>query len=209
VRLSIHGVPLIVNRPPRLTVGPALVEPPPGAFLQATRAGEHMLANLVLEHAGKARRIADLFAGIGTFTHPLAQRAQVHAVEFGKPAVEALQHSANRTTGAKPVTSQARDLYRRPLDPGELARFDAVVFDPPRAGAEAQARELGKSIVPRIVAVSCNAQTFARDARILLDGGYRLEGVTPVDQFRHSPHVELVAAFARPKAAASRRRLLG
>ncbi len=209
VRLSIHGTTLIVTRPPRLTIGPALVEPPPGAFLQATRAGEEALAALVLERIGKARRVADLYAGVGTFTHPLAQRAQVHAVEYAQASVDALQRAANLTPGAKSVTSQARDLARRPLDADELAEFDAVVFDPPRAGAEAQARELAKSKVPRVIAVSCNVQTFARDARILLDGGFELDGVAPVDQFRHSPHVELVAAFSRPKPAKPRRRLLG
>jgi 23S rRNA (uracil1939-C5)-methyltransferase len=210
-RLSNHGVVVIERRAPQLAMGHAIIAPPPGAFLQATRAGEEALARLAASAAGDARRAADLFAGIGTFALRLAETAQVHAVEADKAALVALSRAAGHASPAlKPVSVEARDLFRRPMAPAELAPFDAVVFDPPRAGAEAQARELAKSAVPVVVAVSCNAQTFARDARILVDGGYALETVTPVDQFRHSPHVEVVAAFRRPKVKGKRKgRLLG
>lgn len=208
-RLSIHGETLIRQRPPQLTMGKAIVELPPGAFLQATRAGEAALAELVTQAAGKAGAIADLFAGVGTFTHRLAQRARVHAVESNKTAMDALLRAARTTQGGQPVSGEVRDLFRRPLDTQELNAFDCVVFDPPRAGAEAQARQIAASVVMRVIAVSCNPQSFARDAAILIEGGYRIEKVTPVDQFRHSPHVELVAIFNKPRKAAARRRLLG
>ncbi|MBX9759397.1 MAG: TRAM domain-containing protein [Beijerinckiaceae bacterium] len=210
-RLSNHGTVLIERRAPQLAMGRALIAPPPGAFLQATRAGEEILARLAADACGDVRRALDLFAGVGTFALRLAEKAQVHAVEAEKGALTALSRAAGHASPAlKPVSVEARDLYRRPMAPPELAPFDAVVFDPPRAGAEAQARDLAKSVVPVVVGVSCNPQTFARDARILIDGGYVLEGVTPVDQFRHSPHVELVATFRRPKAKGRRKgRLLG
>ena len=210
-RLSNHGVMLIERRAPQLAMGRAIIAPPPGAFLQATRAGEETLARLAADACGNARRALDLFAGVGTFALRLAEKAQVHAVEAEKAALAALSRAAGHASPAlKPVSVEARDLFRRPMAPPELAPFDAVVFDPPRAGAEAQARDLAKSVVPVVVGVSCNPQTFARDARILIDGGYVLESVTPVDQFRHSPHVELVATFRRPKAKGRRKgRLLG
>ena len=199
-RLSNHGSVLIERRAPQLEMGAAIIAPPPGAFLQATRAGEEALARLAAEAAGDARRAADLFAGVGTFALRLAEKAQVHAVEADKSALAALSLAAGRASPAlKPVSVETRDLQRRPMGAAELAGFDAVVFDPPRAGAEAQARELAKCAIPVLIAVSCNPQTFARDARILVDGGWTLESVTPVDQFRHSPHVELVATFRRPK----------
>lgn len=210
VRLSIHGETLIQTRPPRLAMGQASVEPPPGAFLQATAAGEEKLAELVMALAGKSRHVADLFAGVGTFTLRLAQGARVHAVESSPAAIEALRRAAGRLPRAKTVTAVQRDLFRRPLDAEELTPFDAVVLDPPRAGAQSQSQALAASHVPLVVAVSCNVQTFARDARILLDGGYELQRVTPIDQFRHSPHVELVAAFRKaPVSAPRQRRLLG
>jgi 23S rRNA (uracil1939-C5)-methyltransferase len=210
-RLSNHGAIVIERRAPQLAMGAAIIAPPPGAFLQATRAGEEILARLAADGAGDIRRAADLFAGVGTFALRLAERAQVHAVESEKGALAALARAAGHASPAlKPVSIEPRDLFRRPMAPPELAPFDAVVFDPPRAGAEAQARDLAKSAVPVVVGVSCNPQTFARDARILVDGGYVLEGVTPVDQFRHSPHVELVAVFRRPKPTGRRKgRLLG
>lgn len=208
-RLSLHGEVLIRQRPPQVTMGKAIVELPPGAFLQATRAGEETLATLVTQAAGKADAIADLFAGVGTFTHRLVQTARVHAVESSRPAMEALLRAARATPGAQPVNGEVRDLFRRPLDVQELNRFEAVIFDPPRAGAEAQSRQIAASTVNKVIAVSCNPQTFARDAAILIEGGYRFETVTPVDQFRHSPHVELVGVFNKPRKAAVRRRLLG
>jgi 23S rRNA (uracil1939-C5)-methyltransferase len=169
----------------------------PGAFLQATAEGEETLARLVTRHVGNSRRIADLFTGIGTFALRLAENARVAASDSEPAAIKALQQAAGKTRGLKPVDAQIRDLFRRPLMAAELKDFDAVVFDPPRQGAEAQARELGKSVVPVVVAVSCDANTFARDAKILVDAGYRLEAVTPIDQFRYSHHVDVVAKFTR------------
>jgi 23S rRNA (uracil1939-C5)-methyltransferase len=180
-----------------LKVGKAHVPLPPGAFLQATAEGEAALARLVIDHVGAAKRVADLFSGIGTFALRLAERARVSAVDNEGPAIKALGRAATTTPGLKEFEAQTRDLFRRPLMAAELKAFDAVVFDPPRQGAEAQVRELARSKVPTVVAVSCDATTFARDARILVDGGYKLVGVTPVDQFRYSFHVELVAKFEK------------
>ncbi|HZL41625.1 MAG TPA: class I SAM-dependent RNA methyltransferase [Pseudolabrys sp.] len=196
-RITRHGELVAQGAQPLLKVGRANVPLPPGAFLQATAAGEATLARLVLHHVGDAKRIADLFCGIGTFALRLAERARVTAGDSDAAAVKALTQAAAKTNGLKPVDAQARDLFRRPLMAAELKGFDAVVFDPPRQGAEAQARELIKSAVPTVIAVSCDAATFARDARILIDGGYRLVGITPVDQFRYSFHVEMVGKFER------------
>ena len=151
----------------------------------------------MLGYVGAAKRVADLFCGIGTFALRLAEVARVSAADLEASAIQALTRAAQTTSGLKPVEAAARDLFRRPFMAAELKAFDAVVFDPPRQGAEAQARELAKSKVPTIVAVSCDAASFARDARILVEGGYQLGTVTPVDQFRYSAHVELVAKFAR------------
>ena len=170
---------------------------PPGAFLQATAAGEIALSQLVDMHVGRAKAVADLFCGLGPFALRLAERGRVAAFDADEAATAAVKAAAARTSGLKPVDAEARDLFRRPLVAQELKRFDAVVFDPPRQGAEAQSRELAKSTVPIVVAVSCNAATFARDMRILTGGGYRLGAVTPVDQFRHSAHVEIVARLER------------
>jgi 23S rRNA (uracil1939-C5)-methyltransferase len=196
-RLTRHGELVAQRAQPLLTVGRAQVPLPPGAFLQATELGEATLAKLVTQHIGKAKRVADLFAGIGTFALRLAETARVTAADSEASAVKALERAVKMTSGFKPVEAITRDLFRRPYVPIELKTFDAVVFDPPRQGAEAQARELAKSTVKTIVAVSCDAATFARDAKILVGGGYRLLGVTPVDQFRYSSHVELVATFER------------
>jgi 23S rRNA (uracil1939-C5)-methyltransferase len=195
-RLTRHGDLVAQRSQPIVTMGRARVVLPPGAFLQATGAGEAALAALVLEHCGGARTIADLFAGVGPFALRLAERAKIIAADNDQEAVAALRDAA-KTPGLKPVTAERRDLFARPFARKELARLDAVVFDPPRQGAEAQARELAASQVPLVVAVSCNPATFARDAAILVDGGYRLARVTPVDQFLYSPHVELVARFER------------
>ena len=180
-----------------VTVGRAKVPLPPGAFLQATAKGEGALARLVLAHAGNAKRVADLFCGIGTFALRVAESARVTAVDSDASAVKALQQAAAKTSGLKPIDAQARDLLRRPLMASELKGFDAVVFDPPRQGAERQALELAKSAVPCVIAVSCDAPTFARDAGILVRGGYKPATITPVDQFRYSFHVEIVAKFER------------
>jgi 23S rRNA (uracil1939-C5)-methyltransferase len=194
-RLTRHGELVAQQVQPLLKVGRAHVPLPPGAFLQATAEGEAALARLVVAHADSARRVADLFCGIGTFALRLAETARVSAADSDAAAVKALQ--AARGDGLKPVEAQARDLFRRPLMAGELKNFDAVVFDPPRQGAEAQARELAKSAVPVVIGVSCDAATFARDARILIDGGYKLARVTAVDQFRYSFHVEIVGKFEK------------
>jgi 23S rRNA (uracil1939-C5)-methyltransferase len=195
-RLTRHGELIAQRAAPTLRMGRATVALPPGAFLQATAEGEATLARLVAGHVGDAGMIADLFAGIGPFALRLAERVRVSAVDNDAAAIAALRQAA-AAPGLKPVETQVRDLFRRPLVAAELARFDAVVFDPPRQGAQAQARALASSKVPVVIAVSCNPATFARDARLLADGGYRLGAVTPVDQFRYSPHVEIVARLAR------------
>jgi 23S rRNA (uracil1939-C5)-methyltransferase len=184
------------SRAPMLRIGRAEVALPPGAFLQPTAAGERALASLVLDYVGRAKQVADLFCGIGPFALRLAEHAAVAAFDCDPAAVAALGRAA-AASGLKPVTAVARDLFRRPLVASELKEFRAVVFDPPRQGAQAQARELARSDVPTVVAVSCNPATFARDAKILLGGGYRMSDVTPVDQFRYTAHIELVARFAR------------
>ncbi len=194
-RLTRHGELVLMRTPPTITIGTARVTLPPSSFLQATVAGEETLAALVAEHCGRAKHIADLFCGVGPFALRLAAKARIAAFDNDEGAVTALQKAATSTSGLKPVKAQARDLFRRPLMPQELRDYEAIVFDPPRQGAQAQVLQLAASKVPVVVAVSCNVATFARDARILIDGGYRLEGVTPVDQFRHTPHVELVARF--------------
>jgi 23S rRNA (uracil1939-C5)-methyltransferase len=196
-RLTRHGELVLMRNPPVIGIGAAQVTLPPGSFLQATAAGEEALAALVVKHCKGAKHIADLFCGVGPFALRLATRAGIAAFDSDSGAVTALQKAATSTPGLKPIKAEARDLFRRPLMPQELRDFDAVVFDPPRQGAQTQVERLAASKVPIVVAVSCNAATFARDARILIDGGYRIEGVTPVDQFRHTPHVELVARFVR------------
>jgi 23S rRNA (uracil1939-C5)-methyltransferase len=165
--------------------------------LQATAMAEATLANLVLEGVGPAKSVADLFCGLGPFTLRLAESARVFAADADRSAIVALQNAVKRTQGLKPVTATARDLFREPLVASELKGYDAVVFDPPRAGAEAQSRELARSAVKTVAAVSCEPKSFARDAAILIAGGYRLESVTPVDQFAWSMHVEVVGVFRR------------
>lgn len=196
-RLTRHGDLVAQQGQPILKIGRAEVPLPPGAFLQATAEGENILARMVTEYARKAKNVADLFAGIGTFALRLAERARVSAADSDPAAVKALEQAAGRAAGLKPIAAQTRDLFRRPFMSAELKAFDAVVYDPPRQGAEAQARELSKSAVPVVIAVSCDAATFARDAKILIGGGYKLEAVSPVDQFRYSHHVEIVAKFER------------
>jgi 23S rRNA (uracil1939-C5)-methyltransferase len=194
-RLTRHGELVLMRQVPGITIGKARVILPPGSFLQATVAGEEALATLVAEHCGRAKHIADLFCGVGPFALRLAEKARVAAYDSDAGAITSLQKAAAETPGLKPVRAETRDLFRRPLVAEELRDFDAVVFDPPRQGAQAQAERLATSKVPVVIAVSCNVATFARDARILIDRGYKIEGVTPVDQFRHTPHVELVARF--------------
>jgi len=197
VRLTRHGELVAQRTPPVLAIGRAQVVLPPGAFLQATLAGEAILARLVALHCRNTKTVADLFCGVGPFALRLAERARVTAIDSDAEAVAALRRAAAGTAELKPVTAQQRDLFRYPLGRTELKGFQAVVFDPPRQGAQAQARELAASGVARVAAVSCNPASFARDARILLDGGYRLVRVIPVDQFLFSAHVELVAHFEK------------
>ncbi len=209
-RISNHGETIIERRAPALAMGRAGVILPAGAFLQATSAGEAALAALAQAGIGKSKSVADLFAGVGTFALRLAETAAVHAVETDAAMLGALERAAHEAPGLRRVTIETRDLFRRPLLADELNRFDAVVFDPPRSGAESQAKQLAASAVPVVIAFSCNVQTLSRDAKILLDGGYACDLVTPVDQFRHSPHVEMAAVFRRAKVKAGRRgRLLG
>lgn len=196
-RVSLNGEIVIEPVKPMIDFGGVAVSPPPGAFTQATRPAEEAMAKLVLGHIGKAKRVADLFAGIGTFALRIARTARVHAVEGEDKALKALDFAARNTQGLKPVTVEKRDLFRRPMMAQELKVFDAVVFDPPRAGAEAQCRELARTGVKRIAAVSCNPTTLARDLSILVASGYRITSVTPIDQFLWSPHVEAVATLEK------------
>jgi 23S rRNA (uracil1939-C5)-methyltransferase len=185
---------------PRIDFDGISLEPPPHVFLQATAPGEVAIRTAVMDGLGKARRVADLFAGCGTLALPLARTRQVFAIDTSAPALAALDRAA-RAAGLGPRLRVAiRDLARRPLIGDELADFDAVIFDPPREGAAAQADALAQSAVPRVVAVSCNPASFARDASLLGAGGYRLERITPIDQFLWSPHLELVGVFTRPRA---------
>ena len=196
-RLTRHGELVLMRSPPTIEIGAARVILPPGSFLQATLAGEEALAALVSGHCKRAKHIADLFCGVGPFALRLAAKARVSAFDSDAGAVTALSKAVTSVSGLKPVKAEARDLFRRPLMAQELRDYDTIVFDPPRQGALAQVKQLAASKIPVVIAVSCNVATFARDARILIDGGYKIEGVTPVDQFRHTPHVELVARFRR------------
>ncbi|MBC2802546.1 class I SAM-dependent RNA methyltransferase [Rhizobium ruizarguesonis] len=196
-RVSLNGEILVEPSKPMVEFGGVQVSPPPGGFTQATKPAEEAMAELVTAHAGKAKRIADLFAGAGTFSLRLARIGRVHAVEAEAKALAALDHAARNTQGLKPVTVEKRDLFRRPLMTQEFKPYDVVVFDPPRAGAEFQCQELARSGVKKIVAVSCNPLTLARDLAILVEGGYRITGVTPIDQFLWTSHVEVVATLEK------------
>jgi 23S rRNA (uracil1939-C5)-methyltransferase len=196
-RVSLNDEILVEPSKPLLDFGGVSVSPPPGAFTQATKQAEDAMAELVVSHVGKAKRMADLFAGSGTFSLRLARIGRVHAVESEDKALAALDHAARNTQGLKPVSIERRDLYRRPLMTAELKHYDAVVFDPPRAGAEFQSQELARSAVKKIVAVSCNPLTLARDLAILVEGGYRITKVTPIDQFLWTSHVEVVVALEK------------
>ena len=198
-RLSIDGEIVVEGRKPLLMAGDVAVPPPPGAFVQAVEGAEAAMAELVLAHLAKSKRVADLFAGIGTFGLRLARGREVHAVEGDAAALASLDRAAREATGLRKVSVEKRDLYLRPLTYKELdARFDGLVFDPPRAGAEDQAKQIARSQVARVAAISCNPVTLARDLRILVDGGYRLRRVVPIDQFVWSPHLEAVALLEKP-----------
>ncbi|GMG84225.1 class I SAM-dependent RNA methyltransferase [Paralimibaculum aggregatum] len=196
-RLTWNGEVAVSRVPVLQRFGRARVAVPPGAFLQPTAEGEAALVAAVAEAVGDAGRVADLFAGSGTFALPLAERAEVLAVEGEAAAMAALDAGWRGADGLKRVQCLTRDLFKRPLRRDELKGLDAVVIDPPRAGARAQFEQLAETPPARVASVSCNPATFARDARILLDAGYRLDWVQPVDQFRWSPHLELVGAFSR------------
>jgi len=189
--------PVTLAARPRMTFGGVGVDLPPGAFLQASAAGETAIIGEVLAAASGCRRIGDLYSGCGTLSFPLARNARVHAIESERAMVDALTTAAGRARLDGQITAETRDLARLPLSPEELAPFDAVVFDPPREGARAQSEMLARSRVPLVVGVSCNPGTFARDARLLVEGGYRLERLLPIDQFLWSPHLELVGVFRR------------
>jgi 23S rRNA (uracil1939-C5)-methyltransferase len=196
-RVSINGEILVEPQKPIIEFSGVRVSPPPGSFVQATKTAEEVIASLVAGHIGKAKRVIDLFAGAGTFSLRLAKTAKVHAVEGDDKALKALDHAARNTQGLKPVTVEKRDLFRRPMIPMDLKNYDALVFDPPRAGAEVQVKEIARSGIKTIAAVSCNPLTLARDLRILVDAGYRIKSVTPIDQFLWSTHVETVALLTK------------
>lgn len=191
------AVPVAERRRPRVVLAGVAVDLPADAFLQASAEADAVLSELILEGVGPAKRVLDLYAGLGTFTFALADRAPVHAVDGARSAIAALSAAAARAALAGRVTAEVRDLETRPVMADDLRRYDAIVFDPPRAGAKAQARALAQSRAASVVAVSCNPATFGRDARALVDGGYRLTRVMPVDQFVWSAQVELVAWFER------------
>lgn len=196
-RVTVNGEVLVEPVKPVLDFGGVEVTPPPGGFTQASLKAETVMAALVLEATGKAKRVIDLFAGSGTFALRLARKARVHAVEGDAAAIAALDQAARRTPGLKPVSVERRDLFRRPMMASELKAYDAVVFDPPRAGAETQVKEMQRSGVKTVVAVSCNPLTLARDLALLTEAGYRITTVTPIDQFLWTPHVEAVAVLQK------------
>lgn len=174
-----------------------LVELPPAPFLQPSKDGETALVNFALSALNHEKKILDLYAGCGSFTFALATVGIVHAVESHAPALKSLELSAGRAGLGGRITTEVRDLDRQPLMGKELSRFDAILFDPPRAGAREQTRFLAESDVPLIIAISCNPATFGRDAAILIEGGYEIEKIMPVDQFTWSDHVEVAAIFRK------------
>lgn len=205
-RISVNGGIAVQLANPTMRIGHADVLLPQRTFLQPSREGERILQTAVIEIVQGTRRVADLFAGCGTFALVLAERAGVHAVDLDGEALGALRQAAGKAGGLKPVTTEARDLFKRPLRADELRNFDAIVVDPPRAGARAQAELMAQSSVGRVAYVSCNPETFARDAAILIQGGFHLTGVRPVDQFLWSKHIELVGAFERNSGWSRRRK---
>lgn len=196
-RLSLAGDVLVMARRPQVAFGPATVALPPGGFLQAVPEAEAAMVDRAVGAVKGARKIADLFCGAGTFTFPLARVAPVLAADASAAGIAALKAGVATAKGLKPIMAEARDLFRRPLAPYDLRGCDAIVFDPPRAGAIEQTAQIAQTKAHTVVGVSCNPVTFARDARVLIDAGFRLETVTPVDQFLWSAHVELVGVFRR------------
>jgi len=196
-RLTLGGELLFQARRPMVRIGPAEVEPPPGVFLQAAPQAEAAMQAACLEAVQGASRAADLFCGLGAFALPMAAQVPVLAADSAADAIQAMQAAAARTHGLKPIQAQTRDLFREPVSAMELKGCDVIVFDPPRAGGLEQAREIAVSGAAKVVGISCNPTTFARDARVLVDAGWRLEHVTPVDQFLWSSHIELIGVFGR------------
>jgi 23S rRNA (uracil1939-C5)-methyltransferase len=196
-RISAHGETVVQRERPLVHFGKATVALPPEVFLQPTEEGEAVLQRFVCEALSGAKKLVDLFCGCGTLTFPLAAKARVHAVEFEAPMLEALAAAAKATPGLKPVTVEKRNLFKRPLTPAELSPFDGACLDPPRAGALEQCKSLARSKIGRIAYVSCDAESFARDARVLVDSGFRLTRVLPVDQFLWSSHIEVVGGLER------------
>lgn len=196
-RVTLAGEILYQERQPVVRFGRAVVALPPGSFLQAVQGAETEMARLAVEAIDGADRVADLFCGAGAFTFPLAEKASVLAGDSAAPAIAALKAATGTAPGLKTIVAEARDLFRRPFLTVDLKGIQAIVFDPPRAGAEVQSHEIGASGASTVVGVSCNPVSFARDARILTDAGFRLEHVTPIDQFLWSAHVELVGVFRR------------
>lgn len=197
IRVTLDGAPVFLSAHPTMALGSAKLVLPPGAFIQASADAEAALVAVITDATAKSKRVADLFCGIGTFTFHLARRARVLAIDSDAASIAALQTAARATAGLKPIEARRRDLFGDPLSPRELDAFDTVVFDPPRAGAATQAAALARSKVRTVAAVSCNPATLARDVRLLVDGGYKLESVTPVDQFVFSAHVEAIAILRR------------
>ena len=195
-RVCIHGEIVIEHRSPTISMGRHTIALPPASFLQVTQAGEDALGDLVCEALKKSKNIADLFAGCGPFTLRLAQNARVAAFETHEPSLKVLEKTIKHTSGIKPVSVQVRDLFRRPLLPHELKAFDSIVLDPPRAGASAQVTQIALAKVPRVMMISCDAGTFARDAALLVEAGYRLGAITLIDQFIHSQHIEIACLLS-------------
>jgi 23S rRNA (uracil1939-C5)-methyltransferase len=198
-RLTLHGEVAVSRVSPRVKMGQAIVAIPPGGFLQATRAGEDALAAKVLEWTVGCKHVADLFCGLGTFALRLKETAQVTAIEADAAAIAAMKQASDALAGGKTLTATVRDLYRAPLTPHEMKGMDAIVFDPPRAGAEAQAVQIARSKINLIIAISCDPATFARDAAILIEGGFEMVACVAFDQFRFTSHVEIAAKFIRAK----------
>jgi 23S rRNA (uracil1939-C5)-methyltransferase len=196
-RVTLAGETVYGARQPMVKLGPAVVALPPGSFLQAVPAAERAMVAFAVAESQGASRIADLYCGVGTFTFRLAEVGAVHAAEMNPQAVAALKSAIGAAPGLKPINAEARDLVKRPVLSTELAKTDVVVVDPPRAGAAEQTVEIAKSKVAKVVSVSCNPATFAKDGRALVEAGFRLEKVLPVDQFVWSPHIELVGVFTR------------
>ncbi len=196
-RVTWNGEPVLQAAAPGVRFGTARVVPPPGAFLQATPEGESALVRAAMDAIGSASRVIDLFSGCGTFTFPAAAQASVHAMESEQTLLAALDHGVRHNQGLKPITTERRDLFRNPVLPEDLTKYEAAIIDPPRAGAEAQVAELAQSSIPRIAFVSCNPVTFAREAATLVQAGYTLNWVRVIDQFRWSPHIETVASFSK------------